>query len=174
MKNLKTGAKALIAVAVLSVALPASAHITFENREVAPGSTVKFVLRLPHGSAGKATTAVRIALPDELTSAKPQPKPGWQLAVETDDVHKVSAQETAGHGHEAKVKEISWTGGNLPDAFYEEFVFRATVSKSAVNRIFLPVLQECDGSVERWIEIPSAGGSSDDLKYPAPSVRVQP
>ncbi|OBZ94666.1 hypothetical protein ADU59_15955 [Pararhizobium polonicum] len=174
MNILKTGARAFLTTMAVAIALPVSAHITFENKDVAPGATVKFVLRLPHGCSGAATTGVRIAIPAELTSAKPQPKPGWTLSVITDDVHKASAEETHAHGHGATIKEISWTGGKLEDAHYDEFVFRATVSKTASNRIFVPVVQECEGGVDRWIEIPSAGGVSDDLKYPAPSVRVQP
>jgi uncharacterized protein YcnI len=175
MKTLKTVAGAMLATMAMGLVMPASAHITFENEEVAPGETVKFVLRLPHGCSGKATTGVRIAIPAELTSAKPQPKPGWTLAIVTDDVHKVSVEATHAHGDGATIKEISWRGGKLDDAYYDEFVFRATVSKTAANAIFVPIVQECEGgSVDRWIEIPAAGGVSDDLKYPAPSVRVQP
>ncbi|WP_275791556.1 YcnI family copper-binding membrane protein [Pararhizobium gei] len=175
MKTLKTVTGAMLATMAIGLALPASAHITFENKEVAPGATVKFVLRLPHGCSGKTTTGVRIAIPAELTSAKPQPKPGWTLAIMTDDVHKASAETTHAHRAGATIKEISWTGGTLEDAYYDEFVFRATVSKTAANAIFVPVVQECEGgSVDRWIEIPAAGGVSEDLKYPAPSVRVQP
>lgn len=174
MNILKTGARAFLTTMAVAIALPASAHITFENKDVAPGATVKFVLRLPHGCSGTATTGVRIAIPAELTSAKPQPKPSWALSVITDDVHKASAEETHVHGHGATIKEISWTGGKLEDAYYDEFVFRATVSKTASNQIFVPVVQECEGGTDRWIEIPAAGGVSDDLKYPAPSVRVQP
>lgn len=174
MRTLKPIAVALLATLTFGLAIPAGAHITFENKDVAPGATVKFVLRLPHGCAGKPTTGVRIAIPAELTSAKPQPKPGWTLEIVKDDVHKASAETTHAHGDGATIKEISWTGGKLDDAYYDEFVFRATVSKTAANAIFVPIVQECEGGTERWIEIPAAGGVSDDLKYPAPSVRVQP
>ena len=174
MKTIKTVAHALLATIAIGLAMPASAHITFENKEVAPGTTVKFVLRLPHGCAGKATTGVRIAIPAELTSAKPQPKPGWTLAIVTDDVHKASAETTHAPGDGATITEISWTGGKLEDAYYDEFVFRAAVGKTVADAIFVPVVQECEGGVERWIEIPAAGSASDDLKYPAPSVRIQP
>jgi uncharacterized protein YcnI len=165
---------ALAGILAVSFGLPASAHITFENKEVKPGATVKFVLRIPHGCAGAATTGLRVALPEALSEAKPQPKPGWTLSLVTDDVQNASAQAGDAHAATGKVREISWTGGRLEDAHYDEFVFRATVTKTASGRIFVPVVQQCDGGTERWIDIPSDGGSSEDLKFPAPSVRVQP
>ncbi len=171
MKSLKTIAGI---AAILGIAGPALAHVSLENKEVAPGATVKFVLRLPHGCSGSATTSLRIAVPEQLSSVKPQPKPGWNLSVTTEDLHKISAETTHAHGGAAQVKEISWTGGKLDDAFYDEFVFRATVSKTATDRIFVPIVQECESGVDRWIEIPAAGASADDLKHPAPSVRIQP
>lgn len=173
MQNIFRGL-ALTAAAAVSFGPPASAHITFENREVKSGATVKFVLRVPHGCEGSATTGVRIALPESLTEAKPQPKPGWTLSIVADDVHNAAATPGHGHGGAGGVKEIGWTGGRLEDAHYDEFVFRATVGKAASGRIFVPVVQQCEGGTDRWIEIPADGGSSDDLKHPAPSIRVEP
>ncbi len=171
------GKRLLAGVAMLiSASSIASAHITFENREAKPGTTVKFVLRIPHGCAGAATTGIRIAIPKEFSDARPQPKPGWTLDVVTDSRQNVSVEQTHAHahGHGGTIKEISWSGGRLEDAHYDEFVFRAAVAKTATGTIFVPVIQQCGDKAERWIEIPGAGGVSDDLKYPAPSVRVQP
>jgi len=42
----------------------AFAHITLETQEAAVGSTYKAVLRVPHGCEGKATTAVRVQIPE--------------------------------------------------------------------------------------------------------------
>lgn len=165
----------LAAMIVVSCALPASAHITFENKSAKPGSTVKFVLRVPHGCAGAATTGIRISMPKVLSEVKPQPKSGWTISLVTDDVQKAFAgANQADDGAAAPVKEIGWSGGRLEDAYYDEFVFRATVSKSATGPLYVPVIQQCDSIAERWIEIPSIGASSEDLKNPAPSVRIEP
>ncbi len=176
MKMLNYGLRTTLAAAAFAISFPAQAHITFENKEVKAGSTVKFVLRIPHGCAGSPTTAVRIALPEELTDAKPQPKPGWTLDVTRVKAEADSSGENvhAAHGGDhAVIKEIAWSGGKLEDAYYDEFVFRAKVAQDvAAATIFVPVVQECEIGVERWIEIPPAGGSSDDLKFPAPSIRI--
>jgi uncharacterized protein YcnI len=161
------------AATLLAAVVPASAHITFENKEVKAGTTVKFVLRVPHGCTGAATTGVRVEIPEGLANVKPQPKPGWELSVATtSEEHTGSAGAHDSHG--AAVKEVAWTGGNLPDAHYDEFVFRAAVSREQSEVVYIPIVQECEVGVERWIEVPGDGGSSDNLKYPAPSVRVQP
>ncbi|TIM61759.1 MAG: DUF1775 domain-containing protein, partial [Mesorhizobium sp.] len=58
--------KYLLAVgAVLALGTNAAlAHITLETQEAAVGSTYKAVLRVPHGCEGKATTAVRVQIPE--------------------------------------------------------------------------------------------------------------
>lgn len=168
------GLGAALLAAAVAMAQPASAHVTLENREVKPGATVKFVLRVPHGCAGSPTTAIRLLIPDALTDAKPQPKPGWTLTVVAGEAHGHAGDDGHKHGASGPVKEIAWSGGRLEDAHYDEFVFRASVSKTASGTIHVPIVQECESGVERWIEIPSAGGSADSLKSPAAAVRVQP
>ena len=74
-------------------------------------------------------------------------------------------------------QEIDWIGGNLPDDFYDEFVLRGTLAAdlTAGGMLYVPVVQECEGgAVERWIEIPQAGQSEEDLETPAPGVRLLP
>lgn len=169
--------KGVLAVAVLlAAAVPAAAHITFENREVKAGSTVRFVLRVPHGCGGSATTAVRVAIPDGLADVKPQPKPGWELDLGLELRHAAASGHGHGHGHgeAGTVTEISWSGGNLPDAHYDEFVFRASVSRDAPETLYIPIVQECEVGVDRWIQIPGQGGAAGSLSHPAPSVRVTP
>jgi len=167
---------ALLALPVVGFAAPAMAHITFEAKEVKADATTKFVLRVPHGCAGSPTTAVRIQIPESLSGVKPQPKPGWTLDIVHADPEVTAATEPAPNPHAghpaAVVKEVSWSGGKLEDAHYDEFVFRAKVVAAAGAEIFLPIVQQCETGVERWIEIPAKGASSDDLKFPAPSVKV--
>lgn len=169
----------LLAAAAAGLTQPAAAHITFEAKEVKAGAMAMFVLRVPHGCAGSPTVAVRISIPEQLGDAKPQPKPGWTLDILRADAEATGSTE-AGHdahagAHGAAIKEISWSGGRLEDAYYDEFVFRAKVDASAKGGdLFIPIVQQCETGVERWIEVPVSGGSSDELKFPAPSVKVVP
>ncbi|MFO1210500.1 MAG: DUF1775 domain-containing protein [Amaricoccus sp.] len=66
--------------------------------------------------------------------------------------------------------ELSWTG-DLPEAYYDEFVFRAmlTDSRAPGSELYFPIVQECGDVAERWIEIRSAGQDADTLEFPAPA-----
>jgi uncharacterized protein YcnI len=152
----------------------AFAHITLETQEAAVGSTYKAVLRVPHGCEGKATTALRVQIPEGVISVKPMPKPGWTLQVKKGKYEK--SYQLYGEAIASGVKEIDWSGGSLPDEFYDEFVFRGQLAADlpAGQKIYFPVVQECDGVADRWIEIPAAGQNEDALEFPAPGLRLLP
>ncbi|TGU97051.1 DUF1775 domain-containing protein [Mesorhizobium sp. M00.F.Ca.ET.151.01.1.1] len=152
----------------------AFAHITLETQEAAVGSTYKAVLRVPHGCDGKATTAVRVQIPEGVVAVKPMPKPGWTLQAKKGKYEK--PYQLYGQTVADGVKEIDWSGGNLPDEFYDEFVFRATLTADlpAGQKLYFPVVQECGDAAARWIEIPAAGQDEDALENPAPGIKLTP
>ncbi|MGG7582013.1 YcnI family protein [Rhizobium sp. Nf11,1] len=155
--------------AVVCAAGVADAHITLEQNQALSGKAYKAVLRVGHGCEGKATVKIRVKIPEGLLSAKPMPKPGW--TVEKANAAYQQSYDLYGKPVKEGVSEITWSGGNLADDEYDEFIFRATVAKeiAAKTRIYVPVVQECtEGAVERWIEIPAVGKSSDDYDAPAP------
>jgi uncharacterized protein YcnI len=158
--------------AVLLVSTSAFAHVTLETGEAKAGSTYKAVLRVPHGCDGSATTAIRVQIPDGMIAVKPMPKPGWTLETKIEPYAKPVRyfEDTLTEG----VREIVWSGGNLPDAWYDEFVFRGQLPDAPGTKIYFPVVQECETGVERWIEIPEAGKSADDYETPAPGLTLIP
>jgi periplasmic copper chaperone A len=84
-----------------------------------------------------------------------------------------SAQVTEG------VTEISWSGGRLLDAHYDEFVFTAVIAPELPTgqTIYVPVVQECETGVHRWIEIPTGkekGGHGEGSSEPAAALRLLP
>ena len=117
------------------------------------------------------------ALPAGLIAVKPMPKPGWRLDTTSGKYPKPymlrGAPVTEG------VTEISWSGGKLPDAYYDEFVFIGTIAEelSGGQTIHFPVVQECEKGVHRWIEIPTgkdSHGHEAQSTEPAPSLRLLP
>ena len=163
-----TAGLAVLAV-TSSVAL---AHVTLETGEAPANSTYKAVLRVGHGCDGKPTKSLRVKIPEGVIAAKPMPKPGWQLAVTKGRYGK--AYDYFGTPTSEGATEIAWTGGDLSDDWYEEFVFRARLTGfPAGTVVYFPVVQECaEGAVHRWIEIPAAGKSPDDYEEPAPGVTI--
>jgi uncharacterized protein YcnI len=153
----------------------AVAHVTLEVREAQVGAPYKAVLKVPHGCEGTATTAIRVRVPAGLIAVKPMPKPGWTLATKTGSYGK-SYPYFHGRSLTEGVVEISWSGGKLPDAWYDEFVFQGFLSSDLKpgETIHVPVVQECEKGVHRWIEIPEPGKSASDLPEPAPALRLKP
>jgi uncharacterized protein YcnI len=165
---------ALCAAAVIASSTPVLAHVTLEAREAPVNATYKAVLRVPHGCDGAATLKVRVQVPEGVIAVKPMPKAGWTLET----VKGKFAKSYDYHGTPVTegVKEIVWTG-KLLDEHYDEFVFRGQLTDSLLvgQMLYVPVVQECEGGkAERWIEIPAAGKSPDDYKFPAPGLKLLP
>ncbi len=166
--------KTIVAVSLLGLtAGTALAHVTLETGEAHVGGAYKAVFRVPHGCAGKPTVALRVKIPEGVIVAKPMPKPGWTLEkvkgkyARTYDYYGTPTGEG--------VTEIAWKGGSLADDEYDEFMLRAflTPDLKAGSELYFPVVQECEGGVtERWIEVPAAGQTGDDLELPAPGVKL--
>jgi uncharacterized protein YcnI len=171
------GVASAIVAAILATSA-ASAHVTLEIREAPIGSSYKAVLRVPHGCNGSTTTAIRVRVPDGFIGVKPMPKPGWTLNIVVGKYSKPfrlrGATVTEG------ATEVSWSGGKLPDAFYDEFVLTGTIADALEpgKTIYFKVVQECEKGVHRWIEIPSGdahekAGHTEDSE-PAPALKLLP
>lgn len=162
---------ALVSALLVGLAAPARAHITLETSEAPAGSTYKAVLRVRHGCEGASTTVIRVRIPDGVIAVKPMPKPGWTLETTVgpypEPVPYFEQSLTEG------VQEIIWSGGELPDEWYDEFVFRSHLPDGEAGQVlYFPVVQECGDTATRWIEIPAEGQVSDDLEEPAPGVTL--
>lgn len=164
----------LVGALIAACAAPAAAHVTLENEEAKVGANYKAVLRVPHGCESTATVTLRVKIPEGVIGAKPMPKPGWTLSTVTGKypkTHNLFHREVT-----EGVTEISWSGGKLPDAWYDEFVFQGFLASDLETgkTIYFPVVQECEKGVHRWIAIPAAGKSASDYPEPAPGLRLLP
>lgn len=161
-----------IALAFLSLAGigPAAAHVSLEVPGAAVGSTYKAVFRVPHGCEGKATTAIKVRIPEGFINVKPMPKAGWELQTVVSPYQ--ASYELHGNPLTEGVTEVVWSGGELPDAYYDEFVFRGTVAATvpAGTTFYFPTVQLCDGAEEAWIDVTGA----EDAEMPAPSLELGP
>jgi periplasmic copper chaperone A len=158
--------------ALLLAATPALAHVELETDKAPADSNFKAVLMVPHGCAGSATIGLRVQIPEGVIQAKPMPKPGWKLLIVEAKLRQPVDYE--GTKLTEDVREIDWTGGNLPNAYYDEFTFVAKLPDKPGAVIYFPVVQQCAKGESRWIEIPAQGQSGEDLKLPAPSLTLGP
>ena len=165
---------AISATALLALAFGAQAHTTLETQQAPVSSTYKAVLRVGHGCDGAPTLKLRVRIPDGVINVKPMPKPGWEM--ETIEAPYGKSYDYHGTSMSEGVREIVWTG-KLRDEHYDEFVFRAYLTDSLKpdTMLYIPTVQECEGGrADRWIEIPAAGASADDYRYPAPGLKLLP
>ena len=162
----------LAALAAAAVAAPANAHITLQGREAAVGSSYKAVFVVPHGCAGSATTKIRVQIPEGVIDAKPMPKAGWNLEA----IKGKYASEYDFHGTKLSegVREVVWSGGKLPDDFYDEFVISTylTGALKPESVLYFPTVQECEQGISRWIDIPADPAQAHDSKSRAPGVKL--
>ena len=153
----------------------ASAHVTLETQQAPVGAPYKAVLRVPHGCDGAATVALRVRVSEGVIAVKPMPKLGWKIETVSGKYPKPYSffrDEKLSEG----VLEISFTGGSLPDSYYDEFVFSGFLAGDLEpgKVLYFPVVQECEKGVHRWIEIPAAGKSTSDYPEPAPGLKLLP
>ena len=133
----------LTAAVLLAAAVPAAAPGGLAQREATIGSTYRATLVVGHGCDGAATTQIRVEIPEGFYNVRPMPKPGWTLEMKTGAYEKPfdnhGTQMTEG------VREITWSGGELPDSQFDEFVFRGTFGGDlqAGGRFHFPVTQAC-------------------------------
>lgn len=163
---------ALSAILGAAAAGSAEAHATFIESTVKAESYVVMSLQVPHGCDGEATNEVRMELPEGFVFAKPQPKPGWTLEItEGDYAH---SYDNHGTPVTSGPVEIRWTGGDLPDAYYDTFVVRGKISGIEGGTVLaFPATQLCGGDASvAWTEVAAPGTDPHSLESPAPTVTV--
>lgn len=161
-----------LAAAAALLGLPAAdAHVTIDPQQGPANGYFRAALRVPHGCKASPTVRVRVRIPDGVLSVKPQVKPGWTIAIVRS---KLAQPLEDGHGNKITevVSEVAWSGGRLEDAHFDEFGLVMRLPDRANTVIHFPVVQECAEGVHRWIEIPEAGRSPQELKEPAPALRL--
>jgi uncharacterized protein YcnI len=160
-----------LTVMALLLALPAEAHVSLEKPETARGKSYKAVLKIPHGCDGSPTHTVRVDIPEGFIGAKPMPKAGWTIKTT-----RGPYAQSYGYYHgpiSEGVKQIEWSGGELPDDFYDEFVAAGFVAKELKDEaLYFKVVQICDKGELSWSEIAAAGQNPHDLKAPAAVLKI--
>lgn len=113
--------------------------------------------------------AVRFEIPDGYCAVKPMPKPGWRVSTEIGaydvphDDHGIARTEG--------VRAAIWSGGDLPDAFYEEFMLRDAVGGQLTTgqALHLPAVQTCANGIADRTDGSGEGGKGG-VPNPAPSL----
>ena len=148
------------------------AHVTLEQQQASVGAPYKVVLRVPHGCGDSATVRLSVQIPEGVIAIKPMVKAGWQITT-TRGPYSQAYSFFHGARFTEGVKEVTWSGGKLPDSFYDEFLLSAFIAGELApgQMLYFPVVQQCEQGEHRWIEIPAAGKPANE---PAPGVMLAP
>ncbi len=138
----------------------ASAHVTVKPAEVGVGAFQTFTTDVPT-EGDFATTNVRLVLPDGLHYVSPNVKTGWQV-----DVKKT------GEGEDAKVTEITWSGGTVPVGLRDEFSFSAQAPSKVTTLQWKAYQTYADGKVVAWDQAPSADSHDEESVKPYSETKV--
>ncbi|MBC3880608.1 YcnI family protein [Undibacterium sp. LX40W] len=146
-----------------------SAHVGLEQPKAVAGSYHKLTFKIGHGCEGTGTHMVKVSLPETAMGAKPMPKAGWKI----DTAIAPLSKPYTSHGKtiEKDVREVTWSGGLLPDAFYDEFSIQVKLTDTP-GKVYFKVTQLCEKGRWDWVEIPAEGQSAKGLKAPAPVLEV--
>ncbi|MBP7701172.1 MAG: YcnI family protein [Phenylobacterium sp.] len=148
------GASAFSAMVLTVLPSIALAHVVADPGRAEAGAYQPVVFRVGHGCGEAATTALRIEIPAEMASARPQPKPGWRLEIER---------------REGRVAAVTWHG-ELPADQFDAFAVLFKLPDQPAT-LYFPTVQSCGAAQSQWTEIPAPG---ERARHPAPALVVTP
>jgi len=156
------GAAAGIALAV-ATPLAASAHVTVTPDSATAGRSGVLTFAFSHGCDGSPTTALRIEIPDGITSVTPTITPGWTIDV-----------ERGGTDHDGLVEYVTYTADAPVPSGYRAAIELSVgfAEDTAGETLAFPVTQECEQGEVAWAEVAEDGVDPHSLDAPAPLVTV--
>ncbi len=150
---------ALAAGLVLAAPAAAHAHVGVTPDAVTPEGTAVLTFSFTHGCENSPTTALRIAVPEGLSSVSPTVDGMWNVAVERADNGLVSA--------------VTYTARTpVPHDLRGAVTMAVRLGEDAPDTLAFPVEQLCETGVNEWVEIAEDGQDPHDLDSPAPVVTV--
>jgi uncharacterized protein YcnI len=135
---------AVISVVFLTNSNIVLAHVVVKPNQVGIGSFQTFTTGVPNEKE-LPVTGLKLLIPENLASVSPNVKPGWTVSI-----------KKTGEGEEAKVTEISWTGGSIPAGQRDDFLFSAKSPSEAGIIVWKAYQTYQDGTVVAWDQDPNA------------------
>lgn len=161
------------AVALLTLAGTASAHVTANPSTAQQGSYAKVSFRVPNERDTASTIKLEVNLPTDhpIASVATRAVPGWTATVEKTTLAKPI---TTDDGQISQVvSKITWTGGKIPPGQFEEFDVSMGPLPTDTDQLVFKSLQTYDnGEVVRWIDTRTPGGP--EPAHPAPVLTLTP
>jgi uncharacterized protein YcnI len=175
MKRTRIASCAGIAAAasVLVLAGPAAAHVSIDPDEAEQGGYSVVNVRVPNERDNASTIRLELHLDPEhpLSSVMPQPVPGWEVSVETEELDE--PMEVHGSEITEAASTITWTGGEIAPGTFQQFPLSIGPLPEDADRLVFDAVQTYDNDeVVRWIEEPVEGQAEPE--FPSPVLQLAP
>ena len=165
---------AATAAIALSLASPASAHVTVTPSSAAAGAYTIATFSVGHGCEASPTTSIEIQVPESVLSVTPTRNGFYDVEKTMVDLDEPIADS---HGNEVteRVGSIVYTARTpLPDGMRDTFELSFQVPDAEGETLTFPTIQTCEDGETAWTEVAAEGQDSDELDSPAPAFEILP
>jgi uncharacterized protein len=154
-----------VAILVLLLAVPASAHVTVQPPTATQGGFATEVFQVPNERDDANTVQLEVEFPTDhpIAFVSVEPVPGWTAKVEKSTLAKPIKSDD-GDVTEA-VSKITWSGGQILPGNFQRFPVSMGPLPEVPSLEFKAAQTYSSGEVVRWIE-PRTGGAEPE--HPAP------
>lgn len=157
--------------AVMAVGAPVSAHVGIDKDEIEAGVATPVSFSFSHGCEESPTNSLRFEIPDGVNRAVPQAHPGWDIAIETEELAE-PIQPAHGDPITERPAIVTFTAR---DGFEVSNGVRDTVTITVTapeeeGLLHFKVIQGCVEGSNDWID--EWDGTGEEPESPAPSVMV--
>lgn len=150
---------AVAAGLVLAAPGAAQAHVGVSPDAIEPEGSAVLSFSFTHGCENSPTTALRITMPEGLTSVSPTADSMWDIAVERADNGLVSA--------------VTYTATTpVAHDLRGAATMAVSLGEETPDTLVFPVEQQCETGTNEWVQIAEDGQDPHDLDSPAPVVTV--
>ena len=166
---------AATAAIALSLASPASAHVSASVTDASAGAFTVLTLSVPHGCEGSPTTRIEIQVPESVLSVTPTRNPYYDLEA---TIEQLDEPSTDAHGNEIteRTSSIVYTARTrrCPTASATPSSCPSRCPDAEGEVLAFPTIQTCEKGETAWTQVPADGQDEDELESPAPSFTILP
>lgn len=163
---------AATAAIALSLAAPASAHVTATPSTAAAGAYSVVTFSVGHGCEGSPTTKIEIQVPESVLSVTPSRNPFYDVEK---TIEKLDEPVADAHGNEVteRTASIVYTATTpLPDGERDAFELSFQLPDAEGETLSFPTIQTCQKGETGWTEVPADGQDAEELESPAPAFEI--
>ena len=151
----------------LTVAGPASAHVTVQPATAPAKGFVVEDVRVPNEEQSANTTKVSVQFPPGFAEVSYQAVPGWKTTVKKTKL-ATPIKTDEGDTLTEQVSEMTWSGGKLPPGQFIDFPVSVAMPDKAGSTLTFKAIQTYDnGKVVRWIGPPGSDSPAPQVKLTA-------